>query len=318
MPFGVMRKKQLSPCFSTYYNNIMNKEEFEYQIIAADRDLREQGLNVTQRAHEMFDVLSPNSSFLFQSDLNKHFLETAYAGQDLYDKIQSWYVDHYGERSQMYIRLRTMPIILLDDVYFFRIPLKYGTQPVPIDLIKLIDDFTSLTVHLLSEEEVARYIKAFHEGYSLSLKIDNMYTHLRGSKPSSRASRDPFIVRAERDRGIAIRSLTSPYDCNNSIFHSQQFAEKMIKSLLFTVEGIEEDEITHKYGHKMHKLWTRAKVDRDSCGDVDTSVGVVSQINMGVRYSLEDLSINNAVSIFWEALRIASFCAEEIQKEHRR
>lgn len=298
----------------------MNKEEFESKIIVFDRDLRKQGSNVAQRAHKMFNVLSPNSSFIFQSDWErKRFPETEYSGQDLYDKIQSWYIDHYGERSQMYIRLRTMPIILLDDVYLFRIPLKYGTQPVQVDVIKLIDDFTPLTGCLLSEEEVARCIEAFQKGYNLSLEIDNMYTHLRGSNPSSRASRDPFVVSAERDRGIAIRSLTSPYDCNNSIFHSQQFAEKMLKSLLFTVEGIEENELkSRKYGHCMDRLWTRAKVGRDNCGDVDSSVSAVSKIDMSVRYSLEDLSINNAVSIFWESLRIGSFCAQEVQEGHRK
>ena len=297
----------------------MNKEEFESQIIVADRDLRKQGFNVAQRAHDMFNVLSPNSSFLFQSDRErKRFPEAEYSGQDLYDKIQSWYIDYYGERSQMYIRLRSMPIILLDDVYLLRIPLMYGTQPVQVDVINLIDDFTPLTSYLLSKEEVARCIEAFQEGYSLSLKIDNMYTHLRGSNPSSRESCDPFIVSAERDRGIAIRSLTSPYDCNNSIYHSQQFAEKMLKSLLFTVEGIEVKETKHKYSHYMDKLWTRAKVGRDNCVDVDSSVSAVSKVDMNVRYSLEDLSIDNAVSIFWEALRIASFCAKEIQEGHRK
>jgi hypothetical protein len=293
----------------------MNKEEFESKIIVADQDLRKQGLSVAQRAHKMFNVLSPNSSFLFQSDWErKRFPETEYSGQDLYDKIQSWYTAHYGERSQMYIHLRTIPIILLDDIYFFRIPLIFGTPPSHVDIIELIDDFTPLTGYLLSEEDIARYREAFQEGYSLSLQIDNMDTSLRCSNPSSRASRDPFIVSAKRDREIAIRSLTSPYDCNNSVFHSQQLAEKMLKSLLFTVEGIGENDIKQKYGHKMDKLWTRAKVGRGDCSDFDVSVKAVSEIDMSVRYSFEDISTNDAVTIFWEALRIASFCAKEIQE----
>lgn len=232
---------------STHCVNSMNEEEFESRIISADYDLRKQGLNVASRAHKMFNVLSPNSSFLFQSDWErKRFPETEYSGQDLYDKIQSWYIDYYGERSQQTIRLRTIPIILLDDVYSFRIPLCYGNLPFQINLLEIINDFTPLTGDLLSEDETRRYIAMFKEGYSLSLRIDNMSKHVQHSGPSSKLGQDPFIVSAERDREIAVRSLTRPYDCNNSIFHSQQFAEKMLKSLLFSVEGIEEDDIRHK------------------------------------------------------------------------
>lgn len=298
----------------------MNKDEFESRIIVADKDLRQQGFSVAQRAHKMFNVLSPNSSFLFLSDWErKRFPETEYSGQDLYDKIQSWYIAHYSDRSQMYIRFRTLPIVLLDDVYLFRLPHKYGTQPVIVDLLKLIDDFTPLTEQLLTEKEITRYREAFQEGYGLSLKIENMNTCIRGSSQSSRISRDPFIVSAERDRKIAVRSLKSPYDCNNSIFHSQQFAEKMLKSLLFTVEGIEENELKQrKYGHNVNNLWKEAKAGRADCSNIDSSISAVSLIDMSVRYSLEDLSISNAVSIFWEALRIASFCAEEIRKGYER
>lgn len=298
----------------------MNKEEFESKIIVADRDLRKQGFSVGQRAQKMFDVLSPNSSFVFLSEWERRrFPETEYSGQDLYDKIQSWYIAHYGDRSQMYIRLRTMPVILLDDVYFFRIPLVYGTQPPPVKPLELIDNFTPLTAFLLSEEEVYSYVETFQEGYSLSLSMDNMHTFLRSSNSSSRVGNDPFIVSAARDREIATRSLTSPYDCNNSIFHSQQFAEKMLKSLLFTVEEIEEDELrsNKKYGHNMNKLWARTKTGRHGCDGIDSSISAVSQINMSVRYSLEDRSTNDAVRIFWEALRIAAFCAEEIQSGHK-
>ena len=296
----------------------MNKEEFESKILVADRNLREQGLSVEQRAHKMFDVLSPNSSFLFLSEWERRrFPETEYSGQDLYDKIQSWYIAHYGDRSQMYIRLRTIPVILLDDVYFFRIPLVYGTQPQPVKPLELIDDFTSLTASLLSEEEISRYIEMFQEGYRLSLSIDNMHTCLRGSNSSSRAGSDPFIVSAARDREIATRSLTSPYDCNNSIFHSQQFAEKMLKSLLFIVEGLDEDKIRSKYGHKILKLWTRAKTGRHGCDGIDSSISTISQIDMSVRYSFEDRSIEDAVSVFWDALRIGSFCAREIQNGYQ-
>jgi len=296
----------------------MNKEEFEAKILVADRDLRKQGLSVAQRAHKMFDFLSPNSSFLFLPEWQRRrFPETEYSGQDLYDKIQSWYVDHYGDRSQMYIYLRTIPVILLDDIYFFRIPLVYGTQPPPIKPLELVDDFTPLTSSLLSVEEAYRYIETFQEGYKLSLTIDNMHTCLRGSNPSSRAGRDPFIVSAARDREIAIKSLTFPYDCNNSIFHSQQFAEKMLKSLLFIVEGLEEDKIRSKYGHKITKLWTKAKTGRHGCDGIDGSVSAVSQIDMSVRYSLENRSPEDAVKIFWDALRIAAFCAEGIQDGHQ-
>ena len=294
----------------------MNKEEFESKILVADRDLRKQGFSVDQRAHKMFDVLSPNSSFLFLSEWERRRVpETEYSGQDLYDKIQSWYIVHYGDRSQMYIRLRTIPVILLDDVYFFRIPLVYGTQAVKP--LELIDGFTPLTASLLSEAEISRCIEMFQEGYRLSLSIDNMHTCLRGSNSSSRAGSDPFIVSAARDREIATRSLTSPYDCNNSIFHSQQFAEKILKSLLFIVEGLDEDKIRSKYGHKITKLWTRAKTGRHGCDGIDGSIRTVSQIDMSVRYSFEDRSIEDAVKIFWDALRIAAFCAREIKNGHQ-
>lgn len=284
---------------------------------SADAELRAQGYSVGQRAHLTFDKISPGSSFTFlPSWQKKQFPNREYKGQDLYEKIQEWYSQHYGERSQSILRLDSLPIIVLDDIYFIRIPICFGAGPHRIEVMKLVEGFTPLTGSLLTGEEINAIARTFEEGYHLMLSIQNLFNVVQSDSPMPRLARlasDPFLIRADRDRVIAGRSLTIPCDTNNSAFHSQQWAEKMLKSLLFTVEGMEEDPIREKFEHYILKIYKHLKTKYEDWGvDLENSIQAVSEIKMGMRYSNEEIELREAVSIFWNSLRISAYCAEKL------
>jgi len=293
----------------------MNREEFEISMRSADAELRLQGYSIGQRAHRAFYKISPGSSFTFLPSLQRKLLpDREYKGQDLYAKIQEWYRQHYGERSQWILRLDSIPIIVLDDIYFLRIPICFGAGPHRIDFIEQVEGFTPLTGSLLTNEEISAIGRTFEEGYQLMLSIQNLFNVARSASTASRIVRDPFLIRADRDRIIAGRSLTIPYDTNNSAFHSQQWAEKMLKSLLFSVEGIEEDLIKKDFCHGIRKIWTHLKTRCEVGAHLESSIKAVSSVKMRVRYSKDELELCDAVSIFWDSLRVAAYCAEILQR----
>lgn len=293
----------------------MNSEEFEIRMRSADNELRAQGYSVGQRAHLAFDKISPGSSFTFlPSWQRKQFPNREYEGQDLYEKIQEWYGQHYGERSQWILRLDSLPIIVLDDIYFIRIPICFGAGPHRIEVMELVEGFTPLTGSLLAGEEINAIARTFEEGYHLMLSIQNLFNVVRSDSPMSRLVSDPFLISADRDRVIAGRSLAIPYDTNNSAFHSQQWAEKMLKSLLFSVEGLEESSIEKGFRHGILKIWNHLKARCDNSEHLEGSIQAVSSIRMGVRYSREEMRLSDAVNIFWDSLRVSAYCAEILQR----
>lgn len=278
---------------------------------SADAELRQQGYSVGQRAHLAFDRISPNSSFTFLSSWQRnHFPDQEYEGQDLHDNVQEWYRQHYGDRSQWILRLDSIPIIVLNDIYFLRVPICIGVEPHRVNFMKLIEGFTPLTGSLLADEEIRSISRSFEEGYQLMLSIQKLFSIVRSPSSSSRLSSDPFLVSADRDRVIAGRSLTIPYDTNNSAFHSQQWAEKMLKSLLFTVEGVDKIAIDKDFRHGVLKIWNHLKTKHEGFAHLEGSIQVASSVKMGVRYSKEELVLSDAVRFFWESLRVSAFCAE--------
>ena len=282
---------------------------------SADAELRKQGYSVGLRAHLAFDRISPNSSFTFlPSWQRKQFPDRGYEGQDLHDKIQEWYKEHYGERSQLILHLDSIPIIVLDDIYFLRIPICFGAGPHRVNFMELVEGFTPLSASLLADEEIRSIRRAFEEGYPLMLSIQNLFNVVRSTTSSPRLARDPFLISADRDRVIAGRSLTIPYDTNNSAFHSQQWAEKMLKSLLFTAEGIDEISIEKDFRHGVLKIWNYLKGKHEGCAHLEGSIQAVSSVKMGVRYSKDELKLGEAVSIFWESLRVSAYCAEILHR----
>jgi HEPN domain-containing protein len=309
--------KPVCPCAHHAQLIAMNREEFDMKIRAADTKLRQEGLSVTERAHRAFDILAPNCAFTFRPSWERQrFPGRAYEGQDLYEKVQEWYQRHYGERSQWIIRLDTIPVIILDDIYFLRIPICFGNGPFEIEIIELVEGFTPLTGSLLTSDELCELRRVFKEGYSLMLKLQNLFNSLRAMPPSSRLAQDPFLIRADRDREIATRSLTIPYDANNSAFHSQQFAEKMLKSLLFSIEGLEEESIKQVYGHGLTKIWRHVKRRYQDHEHLEGSISTISSVKMEIRYSILEMTLDEAVKIFYEALRVSAYCAEQLQASH--
>jgi len=293
----------------------MNSDEFEIRMRSADTELRLQGYSVGQRAHLAFDKISPGSSFTFlPSWQRKLFPNQEYEGQGLYEKVQEWYSQHYGERSQWVLRLDSLPIIVLDDIYFIRIPICFGAGPHRIEVMELVEGFTPLTGSLLTGEEINAIARTFEEGYHLMLSIQNLFNVVRSDSPISRLVSDPFLISADRDRVIAGRSLAIPYDTNNSAFHSQQWAEKMLKSLLFSVEGIEEISIEKDFRHGILKIWNHLKTRCEDGEHLEGSIRAVSSIRMEVRYSREEMRLSDAVNIFWDSLRVSAYCAEILQR----
>ncbi len=285
---------------------------------SADTELRQQGFSIGQRALRAFDIISPNCSFTFRPAWDrKRFPDRDYEGQNLYDKIQEWYLRHYGERSQGILRFDSIPIKALDDIYFLRIPICFGAGPHRINFIELVEGFTPLTGSLLTDEEISRIRSGFEEGYRLMLSIQNLFNMVRSMPLSSRLVNDPFLIRADRDREIARRSLTIPYDTNNSAFHSQQFAEKMLKSVLFSVEGMEEDSVKRDFGHGLLRIWEHVKARNPGCANLESSIRTISSVTMQVRYSMSEQDLSEAVKIFWESLRVSAYCAEILQGIHR-
>lgn len=296
----------------------MNREEFDLKMRSADAKLRQQGFSIRQRAHRAFVIIAPNCSFIFQSERErKLFPEREYDGQDLYDKVHEWYLRHYGERSRGNLRFDSVPIIALNDIFFMRIPIFFGAGPHRINFIELVEGFTPLTGSLLTDEEMFGIGRRFEEGCGLVLPIQNLFKVMRSMPPTARLANDPFLTSADRDREIARRSLTIPYDTNNSAFHSQQFAEKMLKSLLFSAEGMEEGLIRRDFGHGIVKIWEHVKTRYQSCAQLESSIQAVSSITMQVRYSLNEQGLGDAVKIFWESLRVSAYCAEILQGLHR-
>ena len=295
----------------------MNREEFDIKMRTVDAELRQQGLSIGERSHRAFDIIAPNCSFTFRPSWERQrFPEREYEGQDLYEKVQEWYAGHYGERSQWILRLDSISIIALDDIYFLRIPICFGAGPHRIDFIELVEGFTPLTRSLLTEDEICIIRRRFEEGYGLMLSIQNLFNVLQTMPPESRLAKDPFLIRADRDRVIATRSLSIPCDTNNSAFHSQQFAEKMLKSLLFSIDGLEEESIKQHYGHSMGQIWGHVKRQYQGWEHLESSIVSISNVTMQVRYSMIELAPKDAVKIFWEALRVSAYCAELLQDSH--
>jgi HEPN domain-containing protein len=293
----------------------MNSEEFGIRMRSADTELRLQGYSVAQRAHLAFDKISPGSSFTFLPSWQRNrFPNREHEGQDLYEKVQEWYSQHYGERSQWILRLDSLPIIVLDDIYFIRIPICFGAGLHRIEVMELVEGFTPLTGSLLTGEEINAIARTFEEGYHLMLSIQNLFNVVRSDSTMTRLASDPFLISADRDRVIAGRSLAIPYDTNNSAFHSQQWAEKMLKSLLFSAEGIEEISIENDFRHGVLKIWNHLKTRREGSEHLGGSVRAVSSIKMRVRYSREEMKLSDAVNIFWDSLRVSAYCAEILQR----
>ncbi|MAI41394.1 MAG: hypothetical protein CMP95_02955 [Gammaproteobacteria bacterium] len=205
----------------------------------------------------------------------------------------------------------------LDDVYFIRIPICFGAGPHRIEVMKLVEGFTPLTGSLFTGEEIRSINRDFEEGYQLMLSIQNfqnLFNRVLSTKSPPRLASDPYLIRADRDRVIAGRSLTIPYDTNNSAFHSQQWAEKMLKSLLFSVEGIEERSIKDDFYHEIFKIWNHLKTKHEGCVHLENSIQAVSKVTMNrTRYSNEVIELREAVSIFWDSLRISAYCAENLK-----
>ncbi|MFN5696111.1 MAG: hypothetical protein ACK486_03645 [Cyanobacteriota bacterium] len=90
--------------------------------------------------------------------------------------------------------------------------------------------------------------------------------------------------------------------------------EKMLKSLLLSVEGIEEDLIEKDFRHGIRKIWNYLKTKCEDSEHLESSIQAVSSVKMQVRYSKEELELADTVSIFWNSLRVSSYCAEILQR----
>lgn len=290
----------------------MNSDAFLTKLQAIDSELARNEVPIYARSCRAYDLFSPHYNGDLYGCQIDHSLFGDYEWRNLEERINDWYKDVYAERFNAPTDRGRVPVILRKEVYLIRIPLvasyrKIETWPL-FKILPLVNGLTNSLVEQLSPDESQKVQEKFYEGFYLVYEFE--YLRKIRSKNGFMRKENPFLDSALRDLDTASDCLEGKVDTNGAIFHSQQLSEKMLKAVLLHEGNMTKDEIKKKYSHKLLELY------KDVCTLIESESTVVhSEIKkvakhgMDIRYTSTVVKKDEAVSVYWSALRIGSLCA---------
>jgi len=129
----------------------MDIEEFQKQMQLIDEKLAAKEIPIHARAFHAFPIAAPD----FNGPLIGHGISRdvykEYEGPNLFEKINSWYKQIYGDRFNAPTDRGKVPIILRNEIYLIRIPLVYGMPQ--IEIFPLVNGITPAMARSLSPRE---------------------------------------------------------------------------------------------------------------------------------------------------------------------
>ncbi len=281
----------------------MNEREFAQRVEAVDERLARQDVPPAQRVFPAFrDLVGDYSGPIMGFGVNPSDYPD-FVGPNLFERISSWYDDRYGDRMGVGSMAR-IPLLIRGTVYFAEVPLAYGEVKMTLeDILGLIEGLTPSLTQTLSRPELLSIGYTWKAAYELVYEMDDC----RGSFQSSEELSAVFES-ARTDLEAAADSLRGRASPATSLFHSQQLAEKMLKTLAVAknVCGVRD---LKKFGHDLARI---CKACCSKCPEViaiAADVVVVGRVTMDIRYSSPDATTKDAVETLWAALRVAGTCA---------
>lgn len=293
----------------------MTKGEFLTEIERIDRELAEEKLPVFARTLEAFHRLSLN----YEGPLGGYGVDAEkypeFTGPRLIEQIDEWYKERYGDRAYMPSVRGKVPIVLRKEVYLIRIPLVYGRPKM--NILDFVEGLTKSMILSLDRGEQDSIRQTFREGYALIYEIEDLVSWLEGNAGSIGQLALQLLKNAVEDRDTAIRCLSGIPDTNGSCFHAQQHGEKMLKGFLLS-SGIYTAEDLKRMGHNVRSVFEKCERVSSAFTSLMTSIGLLANIPMSIRYSAERIDAKIAAETVWAALRVGALTACQISGHPRR
>lgn len=290
------------------YNKITDENDFLEKIKEADTELSKLNIPIYHRPLRVLPMIAPcQQSVVFGSIISKkHFSE--YSGPNLMDHISKWYDEQYGNKVLLPTDIGEIPLLIRNEIFFARIPLVYGK--VKIYIPKLIEDFTNKLLNDLTPDELSLITQKYSIGYNLFYEIDGLRTALLNNI-SMQADTAKYLLSALSDIETAISDMKNAKILNNSCYHSQQAAEKILKSCLVEKGGFTVKQLkSNKFGHNVGALFEAVKKLNDCFEEKYSSdIEILNNIKMDIRYEGKEITNEYAVNIFWSSLSICGLCA---------
>lgn len=198
-----------------------------------------------------------------------------------------------------------------------RIPLVYGSPK--IEILPLVNGLTPAMARSLSRGELDEIQRYFAEGYGLTYEFEDLRSQQDG-QPRNCVPRgdNPFLPSALRDKATASDCLEGAVDTNGAVFHSQQLAEKMLKAVIFSSVGLNEQDIRKKYSHRVSDVYKDVASSNTPPAEVVSAVQEIAKYKMDIRYEPEHIAKSEAVGAFWSGLRVGGWCATLLSGHDRR
>jgi hypothetical protein len=291
----------------------MTREEFLTRIEAVDRQLSGQRVPLSRRWIDAFRALAPNYKgpwFGYGVDPKSY---PEYVGPNLLEHISDWYDERYGSRMHVG-NLGSVPLVVRDEIYLFRIPIAFGNFSITIDHV--LERLSNVTPHLakaLTLPEKWQFMHSWLRGYELTYDLEQFRMHLdtTGGKALPDAVRALF-TRIVEDRESAIACFDFPARLTSASFHGQQMGEKGLKALLLARGQSSAQQLRKEFRHNVSKLFNAAKAIAPALAIFEQEAVILNNLKMDVRYEDAHLRPSDAVRVFWAGLRIASRCCCEI------
>jgi HEPN domain-containing protein len=297
----------------------MNESEFLRRMEQVDQELVQNRVPIHARTFRAFRLLAPDYAgpLIGYSVRSEEYPE--FVGPNLLDKIDDWYRERYGVRACMPWVVGRVPIILRREIYLIRIPRAYGEPEVKI--LPLIEGLTLGLTQSLTPYERDCIRNIFTMGWALVYEIDDLEQFLRGPLAHAAVSAEAVQMAqtAKEDRDTMMRCLSGQLDTNNSCFHAQQHAEKMLKAFLLAKTVYTAEQLRRKQlGHNLGAIFEACVQSSTIFLDIITDVGLLNNITMDIRYLTPRVSPEIAVETFWASTRIGGLCASQISGFKRR
>lgn len=293
----------------------MNQSEFFQKMGEIDAELIKRKIPVRGRPFKALDLFCPNSSFILSPDYSKFFGE--FEGPNLFEKIQQWYEDRYGDKMLSDFKAGKQPFLLRGEIYYIRYPLIYG-GPREIYPINYVEGLTDTMKASLSSKELEHIFDTFELGYHT---FDNINSLLQLIGPLRNISSD--ILR----RGITdINAVTlSTIDYQNSVFHAHQASEKFLKVLWVELnqdasprKGKSIEEKLKDFGHNISQIYgeigsAKSKLNQ-SHRSISPSVRYLKKLvpDMDIRYKDIEIEKEQAIGSVEHMLKICGYVSRQI------
>ena len=295
----------------------MNRFEFLKRVALIDSELADKGIPIHARAFSAIPLFfSDYVGPLFGVGIDRsNYAE--YEGPNLFDKINTWYMEQYGDRFNLPTDRGKVPILLKQEIYLIRVPLVFGSPS--IEILPLVNGLTEVMAMRLSQEELDEIQRCFVEGYGLTYEFEDLLSELSANARNNTLNKgNSFLESAIRDKDTAADCLEGVIDTNGAVFHSQQLAEKMLKAVIFDSTEMSKEDIRKKYSHRITDVFRDIANSNAPPDEVISAIQGIAKYKMDIRYTSEPISKGEAVAAFWSGLRIGGWCATLLSGHDRR